>query len=1129
MLNRLLHSDNVGWRANVRRRGEKLPQYALLTLFISCLWAETSLGNSADTGDLKQVREGPAREYALHQWGPSDGLPSSAIQCLLQTRDGYLWVGTSRALLRFDGERFLVAGAMNCLCLAEDNQGILWIGAEPGLFRCQGNVIEPVTLPGVPLTNGHARTVFSFCPCPDGGIWFDSGGDLYHAVGNRVVKLVSQVGKENHHGLCYSKSTGQLYLATAAGLQVWIPTNAHFPPRIVATPLGRICCVGEDADGDIWFGAFGSVHCLRPANDGGRIPQRLATTVVAPSSPSRAGIEHYSSELGGQLGWVLSLAQDPLGTIWLGTSSGLWQVSGHRLVRPPGLDGVTFGGVNCLCVDREGNLFLGTESKGLVCLEPNRFTTKTTQDGLADDDVWSVSAAPDGSVWIGTAGGLSHYIQTGFENYGASEGLASEYVRLVFADSTGTIWVGTQGIADARDRPGGLYRLQRHRFRQIGPEQGITRQDFISICEDQQHHVWVNDGRPHECIGGAFQDYTLPRPSADLGGFMFVDHDDCLWLCGSHLDCFEGEHEAHYDLQSIVGPGLYGVAYEDEHGALWLGSSRQGLIRFKDGQFRAITTRQGLYSDLILSLQEDAVGNYWMNSHTGVFRARKDELNAVADGRQRSLQCVVYGKEDGLLSVEGNGGTIPNSCKTEDGRLWFPTIQGVAVVDPSEARLDDLPPQVIIESLRADGKVLYDNLPDGHVDPDSPNSRSVGSHHTPNLGAKSGFLAQLPSFSVLLKEAQGSQKAPELQGSEPHVPGPSTQRALGNEFVSSAKTGTRLPVGSELRLPPGRGNSLEVRFTATTLLPSERVRFKYRLLGRDKDWIDLGTQRFVSLEDLPQGHYTFDVTACSRHGIWNAKGAQLAFQLAPFFYQTWTFYGLCTAALVLGVSALQGYRLSCQRRILRSEQQAALANERERIARDMHDDLGASLTRIALLTEVARKQLPDQHPAGASMDHVSSIARQVVDGISELIWVANPHFDTLSNLVAYLREYAARFCASAGLECKLEFPPGIPHRPLPADFRRQVLLMLKEALHNIQKHSGATRVNVQLALAEDQIELTVVDNGHGFRDQESSSPGHGLANMRHRATDLGGAFEMQSDPGRGTTLRFFVPLPCIPE
>jgi signal transduction histidine kinase/ligand-binding sensor domain-containing protein len=1098
----MLHSCVVDWRTCLRRRLAlrtriRGPDYqsdwlrhltkAVLAVVVLCRCAPAAISQASSS--ISGSADSP--HYTVHQWPTSaDGLPTGTIQCLLQTRDGYLWIGTRSGLLRFDGERFITVASVNCLCLSEDRDGALWIGAQPGLLRCRGGDLERFVLPGSPARNVYSQTVFAMCPAPDGGIWLDGGGDLFRAFGSQIIKLVSQFAPGDVHGLHYSRA-GRLFMAGHFGLREWNPNEAHFVPSVIAASVGRISCIHEDPDGDIWFGSLGAAHRFQPS--GRNQPLQLAAGRVT----------DYPSEIGSQAGWVWSIANDPHGTIWAGTSSGLWQVSKDRLTRPSGVDGGTFGGINCMLVDREGNLFLGTERKGLFCLERKRFNVYTTKEGLAHNDVWSVSVAPDGSLWIGTARGLSHFGQGRWENYGASHGLVSERVRSVLADSSGAVWVGTEETAEG-NLPGALYCLRQGRLSPVGHGQGIDGHDFPCLYEDAQHHVWIGDGRIHEGVAGVFR--TVFDAPLHLGRFIFIDHAGQLWLSEDALDGYLDGQRKHYDLQSLVGSGIYCVAHEDEHGALWFWSSEHGLVRFKNGKFRAITTVQGLFSDETLSLLEDAFGNYWMNSSTGIFFARKDDLNAVADGRQSSLSCVVYGPDDGLLSVEGNGGNSPDSCKTPDGRLWFPTTRGLAVVDPADTRLDALPPSVIIESLRADGKVLYENLPSGNPKLPPVRSRSFGAVPALSRGATRDPLT--PALSLLAS----SEKARNGR----------VRRWLGS--ILSIRGVARMP--AELRVPAGHGDSLELRFTSPMLLPSDRVRFKYRLLGRDNDWIELGTQRFVSLEDLPPGHYTFCVTASNRHGIWNETGASLGFYVAPLFHQTALFYVLCVLAAAGIVASFLAYRLHVQRHILHLEQVAALAQQRERIARDMHDDLGASLTQITLLSEVARRQLPAAHAAGTPITHIGNIARNVLDSMSELIWGTNPNYDTLANLIAYLREYAARSFANTTIECRLDFPTSIPDQDLPSEFRRELFLVFKEALTNIHKHSGATRADIRLTVERNGFEMIVADNGQGLPLKSSRPFNHGLGNMRRRAATLGGTFAIHSQPGHGTTIRMKVPLPA---
>ena len=287
----------------------------------------------------------------------------------------------------------------------------------------------------------------------------------------------------------------------------------------------------------------------------------------------------------------------------------------------------------------------------------------------------------------------------------------------------------------------------------------------------------------------------------------------------------------------------------------------------------------------------------------------------------------------------------------------------------------------------------------------------------------------------------------------------------------------------------------------------------------------MGTQSSALINHLPPGHYRFHVTACNSHGVWNHTGAVLGFYVAPFFQQTWIFYGLCAGTLLLGVAAFETYRHRVQQQILALEKHAALGRERERIARDLHDDLGASLSRIARLREAATKALQDHPQAAPHLGRISSIASQVVDSISELVWATNPKYDNLESLAAYFREYAAQFFDSTGIDCRLSFPSNLPDQPLTADFRRQLFLVFKEALQNIAKHAQAITVGITLSLDHSHLDLIIRDDGKGLPSDPIPAFHHGLSNMRERIAALNGALEIHSEPGQGTCVSLGVPLP----
>ncbi len=324
---------------------------------------------------------------------------------------------------------------------------------------------------------------------------------------------------------------------------------------------------------------------------------------------------------------------------------------------------------------------------------------------------------------------------------------------------------------------------------------------------------------------------------------------------------------------------------------------------------------------------------------------------------------------------------------------------------------------------------------------------------------------------------------------------------------------------SQLRLPAGRGDSLRLRSIATPLVPSERVRFQYRLLGRDRQWSELGVQRFVSSQDLPPGHYAFHVTACTRHGVWNATGANLALCGTPFFYQTWSFYGLCAVALALAAAAVLTYRLRLQRRILRLERENALQHERARIAKDLHDELGARLTQLGLVCG----DVPPTSVAGA-LTQASGLVRDLARSLDEIVWAVTPANDRLEPFAGYVVSYAQEFLARTPVALRLDLPPSLPDLPLRAEVRHNLLMALKESLTNVVKHAHATTVRVKLWLENDHLRLKLTDDGCGFDPNQSHANRNGLRYLRQRLESLGGWAAIRSVSGRGTEVELAVPL-----
>jgi len=342
-------------------------------------------------------------------------------------------------------------------------------------------------------------------------------------------------------------------------------------------------------------------------------------------------------------------------------------------------------------------------------------------------------------------------------------------------------------------------------------------------------------------------------------------------------------------------------------------------------------------------------------------------------------------------------------------------------------------------------------------------------------------------------------------------------------------------IAGPLKIPPGR-HRVEFEYTGLSFVAPEKVRFKCRLKGLETDWSDVGTKRTAIYNYIPPGSYSFQVTACNNDGVWNKTGAGLKFEVLPYFWQTTWFHvlgGVATAMAAGGVVWFETRR-RMRRRLERAEHQRDIERERTRIARDIHDDLGAQLTRITMLSESASEPEIDPHRAADGIRRIYDTARELTRSMDEIVWAVSPRHDTLESLAAYLEKFAHDWLAAAGIRCRLDLPLQFPEWHLTSEVRHNVFLAFKEALHNAVKHSGASEVLIRLVLKDKLFELVVQDNGRGFAALEKSknasttpgraASGNGLGNMTQRLLAIGGKCEIQSASDTGTRVIFSVQL-----
>ncbi|MDB6029771.1 MAG: hypothetical protein JWM16_109, partial [Verrucomicrobiales bacterium] len=337
-----------------------------------------------------------------------------------------------------------------------------------------------------------------------------------------------------------------------------------------------------------------------------------------------------------------------------------------------------------------------------------------------------------------------------------------------------------------------------------------------------------------------------------------------------------------------------------------------------------------------------------------------------------------------------------------------------------------------------------------------------------------------------------------------------------------------VPVAGAERLQqiPPSATRLELEFTATSLTAAERNRFRHRLEGLDTDWVEAGPQRIVAYHHLPPGRYKFELAACNGDGVWNQAAIALSLRVLPPFWKTWWF-GMLAGFVVLGGGGWGVRSWSVRRlghKLQALQEQHALEKERARIAQDIHDELGASLTRIALLTELGQKHKDRAVDVAVDLEKISATAREAVRAMDAIVWAVNPRNDTLDSFANYVSQFAEDFFRLTAIRYRLDVPPDLPDRPLSTEVRHHLFLAVKETLNNVVRHSGATEVWLRLSCEGNQLTIAIEDNGKGLQ-QGPSAPGQdGLLNLKHRLHSLGGVCQVQSSAGKGTEVRMVLSL-----
>ena len=1022
-----------------------------------------------------------AERLPIKTYTTTDGLAHNVINKIVRDSRGFLWFCTADGLSRFDGYAFANFGTEQGLPLStvndilETSKGEYWIATTGGLVRfnpkgvAQSRVVnanevrsDPPPMFAVVLpeaSDRRARFITSLFQGSDGRVWCGSFKGLY---------LLDTNG-------------GKLAL-----LPVDIGMPGDYPEQRYVNDLV------EDGYGSLWIAAPSGLY------------RRWSDGTVA----------RYTRQDGLPDDFLHDLLRDHQGQLWVSTrSAGFFRLTFDQSHAAPSVaetitprDFVQSEWINQVFETSEHKLWAAT-ARGLLEVLPSgdaagrRYRVYTSRNGLSDYNITSLGEDGGGNLWLGGANGngVMRLARNGFVTYGDQDGILS--VNAIFADRAGGVCFRGFVLGDKRASifEGGQIdplkepdfwplfgRFDGQRISWFMPDTLKGRFGWVNegvTLQARNGEWWVaNRGLYHFPVADAFTTLKTMQPLEYFGKDsvlgnrqvwrLFEDSRERIWIsiidsAGNGLARWDRQTQSVRDLDASPNlPSLHDELPrsfgEDKTGNVWIGFNA-GLAREHGDQFSFFTTNDGVPAGSIQAIYTDRAGRIWFASSRGGL-ARVDEPGA---------------DHPVFKSYTTNEGLSSNSIDviTEDlrGSIYAGSVRGLDELEPATSRIkhfttaDGLASGAFLSSFRDRNGTLWFSTSKGL------------SRFTPAVDEPA---STAPTVLITGLLVAGSTRA---------------ISALGEKEIS-------LP-----DLNPNQ-NAIQINFVGLSFVPGDVLRYQYRL--GDAEWSQPGEQRVVNFANLSGGTYRFMVRAVNSDGVVSSEPALMTFRVLPPLWLRWWFLLLAGLTGALFIYAIYRYRVM---RLLE------VANMRTRIATDLHDDIGSNLTRISILSEVAKQQFGNgKHGSHNPLTSIAEIARESVASMSDIVWAIDPERDSLRDLTRKMRQHADEVFTLQDIDLQFNAPDPTQELKLGVNVRRDLLLIFKETVSNAVRHSGCSCVVIDFSADNRRLSLRVADNGTGFTPK-SESDGHGLLSMRRRAAKLGGDLQIASDSS-GTVVTLSVPI-----
>ena len=999
-----------------------------------------------------------------------EGLPVNNIICSASDKSGNLWFGTGGGgATRFDGKNFTnfsIAQGLsgnNVFCILEDFNRNIWIGTTSGLSKYDGYHFTNYS-----TTDGLASN-FVTCMLEDRNrnIWFGTqDGGISKFDGNTFTNYNTMQGLADNCVRCIQQDEkGNLWFGTDSG-GVSKYNGSHFINYTKRQGLAgnSVNCISEDNANNLWFGT----------NSGA-------------SKFNGAVFTNFTTGQGLPNNIISCIIQDKDGMIWLAShSKEISKYDGVRFTNYPRTVSLTDFKVNSLIQDISGNLWITSQGGGVAKYEGNSLRNYTTAQGLGANYVFWIIQDKGGSFWFATyEGGVSKYDGNRFTNYTKLQGLADNKVWTIMQDRRENIWFGT-------DR--GVSKYDGSSFTNYTTKQGLPSDGVITIFEDKEGNIWFGT-RADGVIKfdwNSFTNYTKAQGLAgnDIWGII-QDKAGNMWFAthDGGASKYDGSRFTNYTTaEGLPGNDLSSVI-QDKNGFFWFGTDAKGISMYDGKTFTNYTTEQGLADNAVWNIAEDTSrGIIWFGTTRGLSGIREDDLQS---NKQENLFENIN-KINGYPVKDVSTGAM---LVDDKGIIWLGSGEGKLIrFDYSAISKKNSRPLVLkIQSVKINNEnVCWSNL----------------------IRTKQGY-KDVDSLTVLneMITTFGKQLSPQILS------------AMRKKFADIKLDGITpfYPVPVNLILPH-EFNTITIDFAAVEPALSKQVTYQYKLEGYNAGWSSPGNNSTAVFGNMPSGDYTFRVKALSPSGVWTE--ASYRFQVMPPWWTTWwaySFYILMIGGIGFLINRVHIENLKRKQAEKFQVMLAAQEEERKRISLDLHDDIGARLTNINLLSALGQNKINEPHEVAEYLKRISGQIQTSAESLDDIVWNIDSKNDAMEEVTARMRRYAATVFDGTAIEYTIKADENSLPEKLSMGKRRDLFFVFKEALNNIQKHATATEVSIQIDAKQGELFMKIKDNGKGF---DTTIPTHrnGLKNIHKRMEKWGGKCSVTSTANKGSIIEITLPV-----